>query len=228
MDGSYLLIDTERGPGGSTPRGPWMKFLRWVIMSPVVWVVALADLGGSLAGYSYWYGSTILSAPWYYWVFVPDCPLAAMLMGAALLAYHFRRRWDVLGVLAAAMCIKYGLWTVVSWTIEFSRGGPLTLEGVTMTAAHAALLVQGLMLLPFLRYRLVSVLIASLFLVGNDLADYVAGQYPRLPGTVGVKPMMWLAVATTAAIVMAYWSTTWVAARRARAGRAPQQATTRP
>ncbi len=194
----------------------WVRFSRWVIESPVVWVVALADLGGALAGFSYWYGATILAAPWYYWVFVPDCPLAALLMGIALLGYHFGRRWHLLGLLAAGTCIKYGLWTVVSWSVEFSRGGAYTLEGVTMTVTHFILLVQGLMIIRYLRFRWVPVAIAALFLVANDLVDYVAGHYPRLPALVEVGLMRTVAIVTTAAILVWWVAMSCIEVRRAR------------
>jgi uncharacterized membrane protein YpjA len=174
-------------------------------MGPAVWVVAVADLGGAIAGFSYWYGSTILAAPWYYWIFVPDCPVAALLMGVALLAYHFGRRWDFLGLLAVGACLKYGLWTVISWTVDFSRGDPLSLEGVAMAVTHFILIIQGLLLARFLRYRLLPVVAASLFLVANDVVDYAAGQYPRLPELVGVGLMRVVAVVATAAIVI-FWS----------------------
>jgi uncharacterized membrane protein YpjA len=196
----------------------WTRFARWMVASPVVWVLALADLGGAIAGYTYWYGSTILAAPWYYWIFVPDCPLAAMLMGAALLAFHFRRRWDFLGLLAVGACIKYGLWTVISWTVDFSRGDPLSLEGVAMAVTHFILLIQGLALARLLGYRLLPVVAASLFFVANDLVDYVAGQYPRLPALVGVELMRVVAVSATVAI-LAFWAVmAWLSARRTRAG----------
>lgn len=216
MDKRVETTDKRSTLAESAGAGPWVRLSRWLIMSPVVWVVALADLGGAIAGYSYWYGSTILESPWYYWIFVPDCPLAATLMGVALLAYHFGRRWDLLGVVAAAVSIKYGLWTVVSWVTEFSRGGPLSLEGTSMALAHFVLLAQGLLLLGLLSYRLLSVVSASLFLVGNDLADYVADQYPRLPERVDVGPMMILAVVTTAVIIVFLVSMTWRSARRGR------------
>jgi uncharacterized membrane protein YpjA len=184
--------------------GLWVRSSRWVVLGPAVWVVAVADLGGAIAGFSYWYGSTILAAPWYYWIFVPDCPVAALLMGIALLAYHFGRRWDFLGLLAVGACLKYGLWTVISWTVDFSRGDPLSLEGVAMAVTHFILIIQGLLLARFLRYRLLPVVAASLFLVANDVVDYVAGQYPRLPELVGVGLMRVVAVVATAAIVI-FW-----------------------
>jgi uncharacterized membrane protein YpjA len=193
------------------------RFARWVVMSPAVWVVALADLGGAIAGYTYWYGATILASPWYYWIFVPDCPLAAMFAGLALLAYHYGRRWEWLGLLAVGTCLKYGLWTVVSWSVEFSRGGPYTLEGVGMAVTHLILIVEALILMHFLRYRLWPVVVASVYLVANDLADYVALQFPRLPELVSPEMMRVVAICSTVAI-LGFWAVmTWFAAKRARA-----------
>lgn len=192
--------------------GVGAKVSRWLLTSPIAWVVAVADLAGAIAGYTYWYGSTILASPWYYWVFVPDCPLAATFMGIALLAYRFGRTWRLVGLLAAGMSVKYGLWTVVSWTIELSGGGPLGWEGITMAGTHSILLVQGLLLCCVLSYRWVPVLVASLYIVGNDLVDYTAGQYPALPASVDVGPMMWVAVSTTAIIVLFWAYRTWMSA----------------
>jgi uncharacterized membrane protein YpjA len=196
-------------------------------MSPAVWVVAVADLGGALAGYTYWYGATILASPWYYWIFVPDCPLAAMFAGLALLAYHYGRRWEWLGLFAVGTCLKYGLWTVVSWSVDFSRGGPYTLEGVGMAVTHFILIIEGLILMRFVRYRLWPVVIASLYLVANDLADYVANQFPRLPELVGVGMMRIVAICSTVAILGFWAMMTARAAMRARAA-GPGQTAPRP
>lgn len=191
----------------STPQGLW---------AVAIWVVALADLAGAIAGYTYWYGSTILASPWYYWIFVPDCPIAATLMGAALIAYLLGRKWQILGFLAVGTCIKYGLWTVVSWGTEFAHGGLVDLEGVSMSVTHFLLLVQGVVLLWLLKFRVLPVVLASVYLVANDLVDYVARQYPRLPESVDVWAMTVVAVATTAVIIVFWTVMTWVSATKAR------------
>jgi uncharacterized membrane protein YpjA len=194
----------------------WVRFARWVVRSPVVWVVVAADLGGSIAGYIFWYGDSILAAPWYYWIFVPDCPLAASLMGIALIGFRFRRRWDFLGLLATSTCMKYGLWTVVYWAANYSAGGHYDFESVTMSVTHFIMIIQGLMLTTFLRFRLLPVAIAALFLIGNDLVDYVAGYHLGLPDSVGMGLMAWVAIGMTA-IIVAFWAAmTWVSVRRRR------------
>ncbi len=194
----------------------WLRFVRWVVYSRVVWLLVIADLGGAIAGYVVWYGDSILAAPWYYWIFIPDCPLAATLMGLALIAYHYGRRWDLLGLLATGTCIKYGLWTVVYWAANYAAGGHYDFESVTMSVTHFIMIVEGLMLTSLLRFRVVPVAIASFFLIANDLVDYVAGYYPGLPVLVDVRLMAGLAIAMTAIFAVFWGAMTWVSARRAR------------
>jgi len=206
------------GSGDRSSRGEErVRSPRQQLWRVAVWAVAVADLAGAVAGYTYWYGSTILASPWYYWIFVPDCPIAATLMGAALIAYLLRLRWQLLGFLAAGACIKYGLWTVVSWGMEFAHGGPVDLEGISMMVTHFLLVVQGSVLLWLLRYRVLPVVVASIYLVANDVVDYIAGQYPRLPESVDVGAMKVLAVATTGVIIVFWTVLTWVSATKASA-----------
>jgi uncharacterized membrane protein YpjA len=200
----------------------WVRFTRWLITSRIAWLLVVANLGSSLAGYIYWYGDSILAAPWYFWIFVPDCPLAGTFMGFAILAFHYGRRWDFLGLLAAGTCIKYGLWTVVYWAANYNAGGQYNLESITMSITHFIMIVEGLILTTFLRFRILPVLVASLFLVANDLVDYVAGYYPGLPHTVAVGYMARWAVSMTVVIVV-FWivmsgKSMWQARREVKRG----------
>lgn len=198
----------------------WVRFVQWVLRSPLLWLVVAANLGGAIAGYAVWYGDSILRAPWYYWIFVPDCPLAATFMGFALVAYRFGRKWDLLGLLAAGTCIKYGLWTVVYWAANYAAGGHYNLESVIMSITHFIMIVEGLMLTALLRFRVIPVAIASLFLIANDLVDYVAGYHPGLPLLVDVRLMAGLAIAVTVVFVVFWGVMTGVSVRRARKRRA--------
>jgi uncharacterized membrane protein YpjA len=198
-----------------------VRFSRWVVTSPVVWLVVVADLGGALAGYIYWYGDSILAAPWYFWIFVPDCPLAATFMGIALIGFHYGRRWDFLGLLATSTCIKYGLWTVVFWAANYSAGGHYDLEAVTMSVTHFIMIIEGFLLTTLLRFRPLPVAVASLFLIANDLVDYVAGYHPGLPTLVDTGLMARLSITMTVVIVAFWVAMTGVSAWRAKAGKTP-------
>jgi uncharacterized membrane protein YpjA len=202
-------------------RDLWVRFARWVVMSPVVWLIVVADLGGALAGYIYWYGDSILATPWYFWLFVPDCPLAATFMGIALLAFHYGRRWDFLGLLATGTCVKYGLWTVVFWAANKNAGGLYHFEAVTMSATHLIMIIEGLLLTTFLRFRLLPVAAASLFLIAGDLVDYASSYHPRLGKLVSLGFMGRFSVIMTAIIVASWIVMVWVSAQRSRARGGP-------
>lgn len=204
----------------------WVHFTRWLIVSPIAWLLVAANLGSSLAGYIYWYGDSILAAPWYFWIFVPDCPLAGTLMGFALLAFHYGRRWDFLGLLAAGTCIKYGLWTVVFWAANYHAGGGYDLESIIMSITHFIMIIEGLILTTFLRFRILPVLVASLFLVANDLVDYVAGYHPGVPDTVDIGYMARWAIGMTVVIVVFWIAMSGRSAWRARRARGLGEAVT--
>lgn len=216
------MTESGLGSGGAAVlRDLWVRFSRWVVMSPVVWLIVVADLGGALAGYIYWYGDSILAAPWYFWLFVPDCPLAATFMGIALIGFHYGRRWDFLGLLATSTCIKYGLWTVVLWAANKHAGGHYDLEAVTMSVTHFIMIIEGLVLTTFLRFRPIPVAIASLFLIANDLVDYASSYNPRLPDTVSQGFMARLSITMTVVIVAFWVAIIGVSVWRAKAGKAP-------
>lgn len=211
------VFEVELVPSDPAATGNvWVRFVRWVIMSRVAWLVVAANLIGGLTGLIFWYGDTILEAPWYYWVFVPDCPLAAIFMGLALMCFHLGRRWDWLGLLAVGTCIKYGLWTVFYWAANYSAGGQYHFEAVSMSLTHLIMIVEGLMLTTFLRFRVWPVLVAALYLVANDLVDYVAGYYPRLPRLVGLELMRRVAISMTVIIVVSWAAMTVLAGLRKR------------
>ena len=195
-----LVASDPSAAGGNA----WVRFVRWVIMSPAMWLVAAANLVGAALGFHYWYGDTLLETPWYYWIFVPDCPLAAAFMGLALIFFHYGRRWDWLGLLAVGTCVKYGVWTVFYWAANYSAGGVYNFESVTMSITHFIMVVEGLMLTAFLRYRVWPILVAGMFLVTNDLVDYVAGYHPGIPELVEVGLMQRVAVSMSVIIVV-FW-----------------------
>jgi uncharacterized membrane protein YpjA len=85
-----------------------------------------------------------------------------------------------------------------------------------MSVTHFIMIIEGLMLTTFLRFRPLPVAIASLFLIANDLVDYVAGHHPGLPQLVGTRLMAGVAIGMTV-IIVAFWAAmTWFSARRAR------------
>ena len=193
--------------------GVWGSFSRWVVSTPwVVYTLVAVDLAAAIAGYIYWYGSDILASPLYLWPFVPDSPLSGTLVAIALLALHRGRHWEFLGLMAATGAIKYGLWTDWYWFTNVLSGGHYTFEAVHLSASHFAMVIQGLLLLPFLRPRLRHVLFVAAWYGLNDLTDYAFGSHPRIPNPQDLGLIAGFAVVSTIALCSAWL--VWALVRR--------------
>jgi uncharacterized membrane protein YpjA len=193
----------------------WARFARWLVASSwLVWFLVVVLLGSAVSGYLYWYGPFAATAPWYLWIFVPDSPLSVALMAGALVALHFRRRWELLCLLASWACIKYGLWTDFIWFMNSRSGGHYDFIAGLMSISHFGMVVLGLAVAVFVRYRPVPVLVASLFFVTNDVVDYVFGYYPPLPDPQDLVAISWFAVGTTSLLVCWGMVSGWAAVRR--------------
>jgi uncharacterized membrane protein YpjA len=191
-----------------------VRFSRWVVLTPVVWLIVAINLASAVAGYVIWYGGAIAASPWYFWLFVPDSPLSVTFMAAALVVFHYRRRWEFLGLLAAGTCVKYGLWTVLVWFTDYLSGGGYSTMAIVMSVSHFCMIVEGLILMAFLRFRPIPVAIAALFLIVNDLVDYASRYHPRLPELVSGGVVARFSIATTVVIVAFWIVMSWVSARQ--------------
>ena len=78
------------------------------------------------------------------------------------------------------------------------------------------MVIEGFILVTFLRLRPVQVLLAALFLIVNDLVDYVFGYHPPLPNPEDLGTISAFAAATTAVIVI-WWATALWRGRERRA-----------
>ena len=72
--------------------------------------ILLVNLGGIAYGF-YYYLDQFAVTPIHLWIFVPDSPLAVLWAQAALVAYHFGKRWAWLDALAFVANVQVGLWT---------------------------------------------------------------------------------------------------------------------
>ncbi len=208
------------GPISPTGWGPWGRLSGWVVRTRwTTYTLVTINLVMSLAGYVYWYGSDILAAPIWQWPFVPDSPLSGTLVALAFLAYHRGRHWHLLGLFAVTGAIKYGLWTDFFWFINSLTTHSYTLEAWALSLNHFAMALEGLLLLPFLRFRVRDVLIVAAWYGINDLLDYGIGPHPRIPNPWDFTTITIFAVGTTVVL-----SVVWLLLARSRVG-ADQRAT---
>jgi len=184
----------------------WRSLSHLVVRTPwMVWTLVAINLLSAVAGYIYWYGSDILAAPIYLWPFVPDSPFSATLWALALLAFHYRRRWEFLGLMAVTGCIKYGLWTDWVWFTNALSGGHYSVQAIVLSANHFAMVAEGLLLVPLLRPRLRHVLFVAAWYGFNDLMDYGFGSHPRVPNPEDIGLITAFAIGSTVALVL-WWS----------------------
>lgn len=124
--------------------------LEFILRNPLVfWACMAANAVGVVWGGWVWYGPQLAAAPPWAWLFIPDCPEAALWATIAFLGLHYGRRWGWFNGFAAFACVKYGLWTLAFWARHWSAVG-IVPEAFPMEAmlfvAHIGLTCEGLLL----------------------------------------------------------------------------------
>lgn len=147
--------------------------------------VMTAVAGINLASFALgiaWYWEQLARTRVLLWPVVPDCPLAALFVAAALLWRLRGRPSAALDALAWASAIKYGIWTIAVLGHARISGVPGGALGTLLLWSHVGLLGQGIiyaLLYPPRRWAILAVP-AAWFLV-NDVFDYALGTHPNLP-----------------------------------------------
>jgi uncharacterized membrane protein YpjA len=167
----------------------------------------LANLVGTIFGTIFWYGPMLLDAPLWSWLFIPDCPLGALLGSIGLLALRARRRWGFFYALTAFACMKYGIWTVLFWlriwSVEGFAADPLTflMEGM-LFVTHIGLFIEGLLFVPYINplSRLARLGVVGWFAL-SVYADYALDFHPPLPLYM-FNTMAWIAAGLTALLAL--------------------------
>jgi uncharacterized membrane protein YpjA len=144
-------------------------------------LVIAANLIGAYFGFFIYYTNQLYITPALLWVFVPDCPLAVLLMAAALALVWAGKGGNFFPFLAAAYALKYGIWTVsvlLYFNWYFFAPALIGLYSV-MLVTHVGMALESLAFVGKIRverWHLVAVL--AWFLV-NDLMDYWGGLSPN-------------------------------------------------
>src|SRR5699024_10920770 len=80
--------------------------------------------------------------------------------------------------LAVTTLFKYGIWAVVMNIFTFLMDGSLNPQGLMLIASHAGMAIQGLLYTPYYKIKLKHLTIASIFLLHNEIIDYVYDMMP--------------------------------------------------
>lgn len=199
-----------------------LELLRYILGIRIIEAGLVAINGlGFLIGALYWYMPQMLIVTPILWPWLIDSPLSTL--GFAIALPLIRRRpkqWfaQLIATWSLFSNVKYGLWTVLFWTLWWRGPGSFTLESVTMTFTHAAMILMGLCLLLFYRPRIYQVLVVAVWFAFNDYLDYWHGIAPTVPPGVDLTLLQWeqvfvTAIMTVATLVLA-WRSAAVARRR--------------
>lgn len=168
-----------------------MRKLYWrlrevVLLPPVGLAIIAIGLVSSVIGFIYWYGPALALYPLWQWVFVPDCPLFALLFTLSLGLILLGRRAPLYDALVTFGLIKYGIWTVFIWVVFWiNTQGNFTAESVVMTIAHLGMILEGILLLSFLKMNWPMVIASAAWFGLSDWMDYGPFKtYPHFPTSI--------------------------------------------
>ncbi|WP_085523566.1 DUF1405 domain-containing protein [Tuberibacillus sp. Marseille-P3662] len=184
--------------------GFYQYFLK---QKPLLWLLFVGNVLGTVYGY-YWYGSQLSHTPWYFMPFVPDSPTASLFFCLVLLGFLMNKHFPLMEALAVMTLFKYGVWAVGMNITSGLLGQSLTFTHYMLIVSHAWMAIQGLLYMPFYRVKPIHLWVAGLWLVHNEIIDYIFDQMPEYPflneyqSVIGYLTF-WLSVLT---IVLVYFT----------------------
>lgn len=149
----------------------------WLMFKPFLVLLFLVNLGGTIYGYI-WYGWQLAITDPIFLIFVPDSPTASLFFTIVLGLWLFGKHNSLIEALAFITLIKYGLWAVVMNLLTLWQTGDIGWVGWMLVASHFAMALQAILYIDHYRFGWLSVAIAAVWTLHNDVIDYVFGQMP--------------------------------------------------
>ncbi len=163
---------------------------------PWIWLAVAVNVAGAIYGF-YWYELQLVSSPIWQWAFIADCPISATLMAVHLTLKALGRTNETLKAVATCSSFKYGIWTcliILAFRSYFLSPERRVLY-VGMFLAHALLAGEGYLEMGG------RCSVALIWLLINDLMDYVVGTHPYLPA----KNVEWVGFMTVTLTILSFY-----------------------
>lgn len=186
--------------------------LRWTLtlilrQRIIFWICIVTNMVGVVVGTVWWYGPMLQQSPWWTWLFIPDCPLAALVATIALLALSTSRRWPTFNAFVTFACMKYGAWTILFWLRHWSSADAIYPIEVMLFVTHIGLFIEGLLFVPHIGPLVLPKRLAVLgWFVLSLVVDYGLGYHPPLTSYVPVTFVFWTASVLTTLLGIALLS----------------------
>ncbi|MFC7154049.1 DUF1405 domain-containing protein [Halomarina halobia] len=139
----------------------------------LAWLVVGINLVGTAFGFWY-YAPQFSLTPVEMWPFVPDSPLATLLIALSIAAWKLGRNNEVLNALAFFGCIKLGLWTPYVLVAFFPEWGYAPWDPMYnfLFWSHLAMVVQAFVVHRYAAFPVWAVAVATLWYVVDLVVDY--------------------------------------------------------
>ncbi len=151
----------------------------WLVLShkSFLWMLLFINLLGTVYGFDWYMWQLVVTEP-KFWIFVPDSPTASLFFTVAIFGWLINRNFKLIEALALITLVKYGLWAVVMNLLTLFETGSIGWIGWMLIISHFAMAVQAILYIPFYKFGLGHIIIASIWTLHNDVIDYVFGQMP--------------------------------------------------
>jgi uncharacterized membrane protein YpjA len=146
----------------------------------VIWCLLLINIAGTIYGY-YWYKWQLVDTPSIFLPFVPDSPTACLFFVFVLISFLLKKNWPLFEALAIVSLFKYGIWAVVMNLLVYTVKGELDFVSYMLIFSHLGMAIQGVLYAPFYRMKMRHLVIAAIWVLHNEMIDYVFFQMPRYP-----------------------------------------------
>ncbi len=142
-----------------------------------IFLLFIINLLGTIYGY-YWYKSQLEVTPIHFLPFVPDSPTASLFFTIFLLLFLIKKQSPTIEALAFVSLVKYGTWAVMMNLLTLIVDGSLSWTGYMLMASHFAMALQAVLYAPLMRIKLKHLTIASIWILHNEIIDYVFDMMP--------------------------------------------------
>lgn len=141
-------------------------------------LLLIINIFGTAYGY-YWYRFQLAETPTKFLLFVPDSPTASLFFMFVLIAFLWKKNWPLMEALALVTLFKYGIWAVVMNFLVYFETGTIGIDSWMLIFSHGAMAIQGLLYIPFYRFKWFHILLVAIWTLHNDVIDYVFKMMPR-------------------------------------------------
>src|SRR5699024_6166159 len=132
---------------------------------------------GTIYGYL-WYAGQLAITQAVFILFVLDSLIATLFFTFFLIFFIFIENALFIEVFVLISLFSFGSWAVAMNILTLIVNGELPWEGYMLIVSHGAMAIQGLIYLPYYKIKLKHLTVAGVFLLHNEIIDYVYGMMP--------------------------------------------------